>query len=163
MRVIDEDGKQIGILSKRDALEMANEADLDLVLLTNKTKPAIARIIDWNKYLYLENKKKKSSTIDRRNELKKMSFKIKISQNDLAVKIRKITKFLQEGHKVKISVILMRREIEHKDLAFELTSKIEEELSEFGVVEQQPQFSGRQLNMIIRSTYNRKNAEAKKA
>ncbi|MCY4010810.1 MAG: translation initiation factor IF-3 [Candidatus Saccharibacteria bacterium] len=154
LRVIDENGQSFGIVSKNEALKMAKESEADLVIVSPQSNPPVAKIIDWGKYTY-QNKKKKQKNLkannNRSTDLKQMRFGMKISENDLDVKLRKVSKFLEEGSKVKLFVVLRGRELEYKDLGFELAQKLIAKLEGIGIVEQEPRFSGRQINMLIRS------------
>lgn len=152
MRVIDENGNQIGVLSKSEALQMAYDQDLDLVEISPDANPPVAKIVDWGKYNYqrtkqLQKNKKSSKTL----EMKQMRFGLKISDHDLGVKLNKITDFLENGHKVKLVVFYRGREMAHKDLGFQLANKVIEILGDKIVVDQDPQLSGKQLTFVIRS------------
>ena len=160
MRVIDEDGNQLGILSRNEALQAAADRELDLVEISPDANPPVAKIVDWGKYNYqrtkqLQRNKRNTKTLD----LKQMRFGLKISEHDLGVKLRKVTDFLGEGHKVKITIFYRGRELAHKDLGFKLADKVISDLGETVVVDQTPQFAGKQLNFVIRSN----NAKAKNA
>lgn len=160
MRVIDEDGNQLGILSRNEALQAAVDRGLDLVEISPDAKPPVAKIVDWGKYNYqrtkqLQRNKRNAKTLD----LKQMRFGLKISEHDLGVKLRKVTDFLEEGHKVKITIFYRGRELAHKDLGFKLADKVISDLGETVVVDQTPQFAGKQLNFVIRSNH----AKAKNA
>lgn len=160
LRVIDADGRQLGILSKSEALAAAEQAGMDLVEVSPGANPPVARIVDWGKYNYQRTKQlQKNRKNARISEMKQMRVGLKIGDNDLAVKLRKVAGFLEAGHKVKIAVIYRGRELAHKDLGFKLADRIVAELGEDTVVDQPPQFAGRQLSFTIRS----KNAKAKNA
>lgn len=152
MRVIDEEGNQIGVLSKSEALQMAYDQDLDLVEISPEANPPVAKIVDWGKYNYqrtkqLQKNKKSSKTL----EMKQMRFGLKISDHDLGVKLNKITDFLENGHKVKLVVFYRGRELAHKDIGFQLANRVIEILGEKIVVDQNPQLSGKQLTFVVRS------------
>lgn len=152
MRVIDEEGNQIGVLSKSEALQMAYDQDLDLVEISPDANPPVAKIVDWGKFNYqrtkqLQKNKKSSKTL----EMKQMRFGLKISDHDLGVKLNKISDFLENGHKVKLVVFYRGRELAHKDLGFQLANKVIEILGEKIVVDQNPQLSGKQLTFVVRS------------
>jgi translation initiation factor IF-3 len=150
--VIDEDGKQLGILSKQEALQIAQERDLDLVEISPEADPPVCKIVDWGKYNYqrtkqLQKNRKTSKTL----EMKQMRFGLKIGQHDLAIKMGKVEKFLESGHKVKITLFYRGREQAHREIGFKLADKV---ISDFGdtiVVDQQPQLAGKQLSFVIRS------------
>jgi translation initiation factor IF-3 len=152
LRVIDEDGQQLGILSRNEALQLAQERDLDLVEISPNTDPPVAKIVDWGKYNYQRTKQlQKSRKNAKAAELKQMRFGLKISDHDLGVKLKKVTGFLDSGHKVKITVFYRGREMAHKDLGFKLAEKVITGFGESIIVDQQPQLAGKQLNFVIRS------------
>ncbi len=131
---------------------------MDLVEVSPEAKPPVAKIVDWGKYNYQRTKQlQKSRRNSRSLEMKQMRVGLKIGDHDLAVKLRKVEAFLEAGHKVKITVIYRGRELAHKDLGFKLAERITAELGDNIIVDQDPQFAGRQLNFVIRS----KNAKAK--
>jgi len=157
LRVIDSDGKQLGVLSRAEALRMAQDQELDLVEISADANPPVVKIIDWGKYNYQRTKQQQKN---KRNskvlEVKQMRLGLKIGEHDMQVKLGKVEKFLEVGHKVKITVFYRGRELAHKDLGFKLAEKI---LSNFGdrvVVDQQPQLAGKQLSFVIRSNTNAK-------
>ena len=154
MRVIDEDGNQLGILSRNEALQTAADRGLDLVEISPDANPPVVKVVDWGKYNYqrtkqLQRNKRNTKTLD----LKQMRFGLKISEHDLGVKLRKVTDFLEEGHKVKITIFYRGRELAHKELGFKLADKVISDLGESVVVDQTPQFAGKQLNFVIRSNH----------
>ncbi|MCA9331125.1 translation initiation factor IF-3, partial [Candidatus Saccharibacteria bacterium] len=101
LRVIDEDGQQLGVLSKREALELAAQRELDLVEVSPNADPPVAKIVDWGKYNYQRTKQlQKQKRNAKASELKQMRFGLKIGDHDLDVKLKKVTGFLDEGHKV---------------------------------------------------------------
>jgi translation initiation factor IF-3 len=159
LRVIGEDGRQLGILSKAEALKAAEDEGKDLVEVSPDANPPVAKIVDWGKYNYQRTKQlQKSRSKAKPLDLKQMRFGLKISEHDLSVKLRKVEQFLEAGHKVKITVIYRGRELAHKELGFQLAEKVIEQLGDDISVDQAPQFAGRQLNFVIRSI---KNAKAK--
>lgn len=131
---------------------------MDLVEVSPEANPPVAKIVDWGKYNYQRTKQlQKSRKSSKPLDLKQMRIGLKISQHDLEVKLRKVTGFLEAGHKVKIAVIYRGRELAHKELGFKLAERIIDILGEAINVDQQPQFAGRQLTFVIRSV----NAKAK--
>lgn len=113
----------------------------------------MARIIDWGKYNYQRTKlAQKSRKKAKSPDLKQMRFGLKISQHDLEVKLRKVTEFLDAGHKVRIAVIYRGREMAHRDLGYKLADRVKELLGESIVVDSEPQFAGRQLSFVIRKS-----------
>ena len=132
-------------------MSAARAADLDLVEISPDASPPVCKIIDWGKYSYqktkqLQKNKRSAKTFD----VKQMRFGLKISDNDLEVKRRKITEFLEEGHKVKIMVVYRGRELAHKEIGFKLADRIIESFGETIAVDQNPQFAGKQLGFVIR-------------
>lgn len=130
------------------------DRELDLVEISPDANPPVAKIVDWGKYNYqrtkqLQRNKKSAKSLD----LKQMRFGLKISDHDLGVKLRKVTDFLQEGHKVKITIFYRGRELAHRDIGFKLADKVINQLGETTVVDQTPQFAGKQLNFVIRSNH----------
>ncbi|HJQ07850.1 MAG TPA: translation initiation factor IF-3 [Candidatus Saccharimonadales bacterium] len=152
MRVIDEEGKQLGILTRSEALQMATDRELDLVEISPDANPPVVKIIDWGKYNYQRTKQmQKNKRNAKALELKQMRFGLKISEHDLGVKLRKVSDFLENGHKVKITIFYRGRELAHKDLGFKLADKVINDFGDTIVVDQTPEFAGKQLNFVIRS------------
>ena len=157
LRVVDEDGQQIGVLSRAEALQMASDRELDLVEISPNANPPVAKIIDWGKYNYQKTKQlQKSKRNAKALEIKQMRFGLKISEHDLDVKLNKVTKFLESGHKVKIIIFYRGRELAHKDIGFTLANRVIEKFGDQIVVDQQPQLAGKQLIFVIRSNSNAK-------
>lgn len=149
--MIGDDGRQLGVLSRAEALNAANEAGLDLVEVSPETKPPVAKIIDWGKYNYQKTKQlQKSRQKSRPLDLKEMRMGLKIGDHDLSVKLRKVSEFLEAGHKVKITIIYRGRELAHKEMGFRLAERVKNELGETILIDQEPQFAGRQINFVIR-------------
>jgi translation initiation factor IF-3 len=157
LRVIDQDGKQLGILTRGEALRAAQEQELDLVEISADAKPPVAKIIDWGKYNYQRTKQQqKNKRTSKALEVKQMRLGLKIGEHDQAVKLGKVAKFLEVGHKVKITVFFRGRELAHKDLGFKLADKIIADFGDTIVLDQQPQLAGKQLSFVIRSNPNAK-------
>lgn len=136
----------------RDALNAAREAELDLVEISPDANPPVAKIIDWGKYQYQKMKdQQRSRRATKAVDLKQMRFGLKIGTGDLDVKLRKVRKFLADGHKVRLQVVYKGREMAHKEIGFELIDKITGQLEEEAIVEQKPQMAGRNLSVVIRS------------
>lgn len=152
LRVIGPDGDQLGILSRTEALKIAEDAGVDLVEISPNADPPVVKVIDWGKYQYqkmkeLQKSRKNSKTV----ELKQMRMGLKIGANDLEIKLRKIREFLAEGHKVKILVVFRGREMAHQELGYVMIDRIAASLEEYAIVEQKPQMAGRNLSIVIRS------------
>jgi translation initiation factor IF-3 len=156
--VVGEDGRQLGVLSRAEALQAAEAAGMDLVEVSPEANPPVAKIVDWGKYNYQRTKQlQKSRRSSKPLEMKQMRVGLKISEHDLGVKLRKVSEFLEAGHKVKITVIYRGRELAHKELGFKMAERIRGILGETILVDQEPQFAGRQLNFVVRNN----NAKAK--
>lgn len=157
MRVISEDGSQLGVLSRREAIDAAKAAELDLVEVSPNANPPVCKIVDWGKYNYQQTKQaQKNKRTAKTSEIKQMRFGLKISDHDLGVKARKIQEFLDEGNKVKIMVVYRGRELAHRDIGFKLADKIVALFGEKISVDQTPQFAGKQLSFQIRPNQNYK-------
>lgn len=153
LRVIDEDGKQLGILTKREALELAEERDLDLVEISPDAKPPVAKIVDWGKYKYQKTKQQQKNRKSTKSfELKQVRMGLKISDHDLGIKLDRARKFLQAGHKVRITLVYRGREQAHKEIGFQLAQKIIDSFGNDIAVDSPPQLAGKQLNFVVRWT-----------
>ena len=131
-----------------------------MVEISPNAKPPVAKIIDWGKYNYQKTKQQqKNKRSAKAGELKQMRFGLKISDHDMSVKLRKVTSFIEDGNKVRLSVVFRGREMAHKEIGFQLMDKILDKMSEIAVVDQKPQFAGRQISTVIRSS----NAKVKKS
>lgn len=152
LRVIGENGEQLGILTRAEALEQARQANLDLVEISPGANPPVAKIIDWGKYQYQKMKEQqKNRKKAKSSEIKQMRMGLKIGKGDLEIKLRKIRAFLADGDKVKIQIFFRGREMAHQELGFKMMSEIEEMLSEVAVVEQNAQLAGRNISIVVRS------------
>ncbi|NQT66164.1 MAG: translation initiation factor IF-3 [Actinobacteria bacterium] len=150
VRLIAEDGNQIGIVPVKEALKAAVERDLDLVEISPKSDPPVCKIMDYGKYRYQleiseKLKKKKQSQII----IKEIKLRPKIDINDFNTKKRQIEKFLKSGHKVKITVMFRGREIVHKELGMNILNKLIEELKDKCVLELEPKVYGYNIITIL--------------
>ena len=153
VRVIGSNGEQLGIMSSREAQLLANEQGVDLVEIAANANPPVVKIIDWGKYQYQKMKeeaKNRKKAREKQSELKQMKFGLKISDNDLNIKVRKVRGFLEDGDRVKILVIFRGREMAHKELGNVLLDKIVAQLGDDVVVDGKPQMSGRNLSVQVR-------------
>ena len=141
-------------MTRQEALQAARDAELDLVEISPGAKPPVAKIINWGKYNYQKTKQlQKSKKNAKTSELKQMRFGLKISEHDMSVKLKKVSSFLEDGSKVRISVIFRGRELAHKEIGFALMDKIISTLGESAAVDQTPQFAGRQISAVVRSNH----------
>lgn len=139
-------------MTRQEALSAAEAAGLDLVEISPEARPPVVKIVDWGKYNYQRTKQLQKNRRNAKSlEVKQMRFGLKISDHDLGVKLRKITEFLDEGHKVKIAIVYRGRENAHRDLGFRLADRVIESFQETITVDQQPQLNGKQLIFTIRS------------
>ena len=140
-------------MSSRDAQLLARNQGVDLVEIAPSANPPVVKIIDWGKYQYQmmkEQAKNRKKAREKQSELKQMKIGLKISDNDLNIKIRKIKGFLEDGDRVKIMIIFRGREMAHKEIGEELLERVLELLSDVAIVDGKPQFSGRNLSIGIR-------------
>jgi len=150
VRLISEEGEQIGIVPVEKALSLANAADLDLVEVAPDAEPPVCRIMDYGKYKYkLEISEKERKKKQSQMTLKEIKIRPKINKNDFSIKERYIEKFLKEGHKVKITINFRGREIIHREIGENLASKIIEDLNGKFILEQAPKLEGFNITMVI--------------
>ncbi len=150
VRLIDEDGSQVGIISTREAMQKAYDKDLDLVEVAPDANPPVCRIMDYGKYKYKleisekEKKKKQTQVV-----VKEIKLRPKIDKNDLNTKKNHIRRFLKSGNKVKITVMFRGREIVHKQIAMDMLEAIIQDLEDVAVVEQAPKLEGYNMVMVL--------------
>ena len=149
IRVIDADGTQIGIMAPRDALQLAEEKELDLVLLNDKSDPPVCRVMDYDKFRYQQEKKSSAGTKSRSTTIKEVKMGYKIGEHDYQVRINQAKRFLSGGNKVKATVTLRGREVQHSNLAQELLNRMVQDLQEVAQIQQEPKREGRNLMMIL--------------
>lgn len=150
VRLVDADGEMQGVVKLDAALEMAEDAGLDLVEVSPNASPPVCKILDYGKYKYEQQKKanearKKQKTV----EVKEVKLTQRIEKNDYEVKMRNARRFLEDGNKVKVSMRFRGREMAHQNIGRELFSRMKEELVELCNVELEPKFEGRQMIMIL--------------
>ncbi len=162
--MIGEDGRQLGVLSRNEALAAAREAGLDLAEISPEANPPVAKIVDWGKYNYQRTKQlQKSKRGSKSLDMKQMRFGLKIGEHDLEVKLKKVGEFLIAGHKVKMTIVYRGREMAHRDLGFKMAERIIERMGDTIVVDSQPQMLGKQLHFVIRGSTRSKNAQTEDA
>lgn len=150
VRVIDEKGKQIGIIDLNQALKKAQQTGLDLVEIAPKADPPVCKIIDFKKFKYLESKKRQEEKKkSKKSDLKEVRLTLFIAENDLSFRMKKIEEFLKEGHKVKVNLMLRGRQVTKKDLAYDLFKKVIKRVGSFCKVEIEPRITGRRLEMTL--------------
>lgn len=151
VRLIDEHGENHGVVATLTALKMAQDADLDLVVISPNQEPPVAKILDYGKYRYeLEKKAKEAKKKQHTVELKEVKVRYKIDTHDYQVRIKNIKKFIAQGNKVKVVVMLRGREMQHANLAFELLNKFLADLEgEAMIIEKKPQLEGRNVTLFL--------------
>ncbi len=151
VRLIDQTGKNHGVVETSKALRMAYDADLDLVLVSPNQEPPVAKILNYGKYRYeLEKRAKEAKKKQHTVEVKEVKIRYKIDTHDYLVRVKNIQKFISQGNKVKIVVMLRGREMQHAHLAFELANRFIEDLkNEPLVVEKKPLLEGRNVTLYL--------------
>ncbi|MEH2373773.1 translation initiation factor IF-3 [Nostoc sp.] len=150
IRVIDTDGAQLGIMPPQEALQLAEEKEVDLVLISDKADPPVCRVMDYGKYKFEQEKKarearKKQHTAD----VKEVKMRYKIEEHDYNVRVKQAERFLKDGDKVKATVMFRGREIQHSDLAEDLLKRMATDLEPYGELQQAPKKEGRNMMMLI--------------
>ena len=150
VRVIHDDGEQAGVMSVRDALELAKGLRLDLVEVSPNAEPPVCRIMDYGKFVFEQNKKNQSAKRkQKQSQVKEIKFRPGTEDGDYQVKLRNLTRFLENGDKTKVTLRFRGREMAHQEIGAELLKRVRADLEEIGTVEQMPQMEGRQMIMVI--------------
>lgn len=148
--MIGADGSQVGIVPINEALDAAYEAELDLVEIAAEAEPPVCRIMDYGKHIF-EDKKQKAEARKKQKQIqvKEIKFRPVTEEGDYQVKLRNLKRFLEDGDKAKVTMRFRGREVAHQELAIKVLKRIEADLEEFGVVEQQPEMEGKQMIMVF--------------
>jgi translation initiation factor IF-3 len=150
VRVIGEDGKQIGVMRTEDALRMAQERDLDLVEVAPEARPPVCRILDYSKYRYEQSQKQKQARKHQQQiTVREIKFRPKIAEHDYATKKGHVERFLRHKDKVKITIMFRGREVTHPERGVMILDRLAEELRPLAVVEQRPTQDGRNMTMML--------------
>jgi translation initiation factor IF-3 len=150
LRLIGEDGQQIGIVKRDDALAYARERDLDLVEIAPEAKPPVCRVLDYSKYKYeQEQRRKQARKHQQQVTIREMKLRPKIATHDYETKKGHILRFLKDGSKVKVTIMFRGREVAHPERGEVLLRKLADEVSEFGTIEQEPSQEGRNMTMMM--------------
>ena len=156
LRVIDVDGSQLGILSSKEALELAYEKDMDLVKIAPQATPPVCRIMDYGKFCFEQSKREKEARKNQKViDIKEVRMSSTIDTNDFNTKVNQAVKFLKGGDKVKVSVRFRKRTVAHPEFGKELLEKFKENVSEFGVVDKPSKMEGRSLVMFVSPKNNK--------
>ena len=148
IRVIGADGSQLGIMAPQEALAIARRAGLDLLEVSPNAEPPVCRILDYGKYMYEESKKQKSHKVAT-VKVKEIKLRPMIEQNDFMTKIRNAEKFLFQGNKLKITLMMRGREMEFKDKAFDAVNRAIEDLKHIGHADSEPKLMGRNIGVSL--------------
>ncbi len=150
VRLIDQNGRNLGVVATDQALERAEGAGLDLVEISPGADPPVCKILDYGKFKYEDQKKKSEARKKQKTiEVKEIKMRPNIDQHDYDVKMRSIQRFLGEGDKVKVTMRFRGREMAHQELGLKVLDRVRDELDEIAKVEQFPKLEGRQMIMIV--------------
>ncbi len=150
VRLIDQQGKQVGVISRDEALEIARREGLDLVEVAPQANPPVCRLLDYGKFKYqMEKKRKKNRKKQSSDSLKEIRLSYKIGEHDLKIKVKKIEEFLREGHRVKLSIRFRGRENIYKEEGRKMLERIAKELKEIGRVETRPSIGDRKIEQFL--------------
>lgn len=150
VRCIGEDGEQFGIISSKEAFDLAVQYNLDLVLISPNANPPVCKIMDYGKYKYqIEKKQKEAKKKQRQIEIKEIKLSVQIAQNDIAYKVKHAREFLESGKHVKFRVFLKQREMSIQGVGLDLLSKIQEMLADVASVEKEAKLEGRYVNILF--------------
>ena len=150
MRLISESGEQLGVVSVREALAMAEEQDVDLVEISPTAKPPVCKLMDYGKYKYQQAKKRDEAKKNQKQvQIKEIKFRPGTDEGDYQIKMRNINRFLADGDKVKVTLRFRGREMAHQQLGAQLFERVKEDLAEVAQIESFPKMEGRQMVMMI--------------
>ncbi|KUK30944.1 MAG: Translation initiation factor IF-3 [Thermoanaerobacterales bacterium 50_218] len=148
--MIDSDGQQLGIVPLKEGLRIAMERGLDLVEVAPRAKPPVCRIMDYGKYKYEQSKKEREARKKQRViTVKELKLRPNIEEHDFQVKVRNALRFLQDGDKVKVTLMFRGREISHSDLGRNLCLKFYQCVQDYAVIEREPKIEGRNMVMVL--------------
>jgi len=150
VRLIDAEGQQIGIVTTREAMEKAAEDGYDLVEIVPTAEPPVCRLMDYGRFRFDQKKKlAEAKKKQKQVQIKEVKFRPGTDEGDYQVKLRNLTRFLNDGDKAKVTMRFRGREHAHRDLGLNLLRRVEGDLAEISTVEQQPQMEGRQMVMVL--------------
>jgi translation initiation factor IF-3 len=150
IRLIGADGNQVGVVRVREALEMAEEAGMDLVEIVPTAEPPVCRLMDYGKFRFDQKKKQNEAKKKQKQvQIKEIKFRPGTDEGDYQVKLRNLIRFLEEGDKAKVTMRFRGREHAHRELGLELLRRVENDLAPYSIVEQQPLMEGRQMVMVL--------------
>ena len=150
MRLIGVDNEPLGIVSSREAQYMADEAAVDLVEIAPTAQPPVCRLMDYGKFKYQEQKKAHEARQKQKIiQIKEVKFRPGTDEGDYKIKLRNLTRFLEEGDKTKVTLRFRGREMAHQEFGYRLLERVRDDLEEIGQVEQMPKLEGRQMVMMV--------------
>jgi translation initiation factor IF-3 len=150
VRLIDETGKQVGVMKTDEALRYAQQRDLDLVEVAPEARPPVCRVLDYSKYKYEQAQKQKAARKHQQQiTIREIKFRPKIAQHDYDTKKGHVERFLRNQDKVKVTIMFRGREVTHPERGERLLAQLADELAELAVVEQRPQQDGRNMTMLL--------------
>jgi len=150
VRLVAEDGEQLGIVSVADALRAAEERDVDLVEIAPLANPPVCKLMDYGKFRYREQKKAHEAKLKQKQiQIKEIKFRPRTDEGDYKIKLNKLVEFLEEGDKAKVTLRFRGREMAHQEFGKRVLERVKADLEEIGVVEQFPKMEGRQMVMVI--------------
>ena len=150
VRLISADGEQLGVMPTRQAMEMAEQAGLDLVKIAANAQPPVCKLMDYDKHRYEQSKRERDLRKNQRVvTLKEVQLSATIEENDVQTKFRNAVKFLQDGDKVKVSIRFRGRQIAHADIGMKIMQDFASRIEEYGTIERRPMLEGRHMIMIL--------------
>jgi translation initiation factor IF-3 len=153
VRLIDDAGEQIGIIDTKDAMRMAQEKTLDLVMVSPNTVPPVCRLLDYGKFRFeAQQQEKEARKRARSQEVKSIKLRVKIGDGDFETKLNHVKRFLKDGHKVKVTIMFRGRERTHPELGERLLTRVAQTLGEYALVESPALLAGMDMNMLVAPT-----------
>jgi translation initiation factor IF-3 len=163
VRLVAENGDQLGIVPTRDALKMAEERDVDLVEIAPTAQPPVCKLMDYGKFKYREQKKAHEAKLKQKQiHLKEIKFRPGTDEGDYQIKLRNLIRFLEEGDKVKVTLRFRGREMAHQEFGVRLLERVRNDLEPYALVEQFPKLEGRQMIMVLGPKKGKKKEDIKK-
>jgi translation initiation factor IF-3 len=151
--LVGPDGEQLGVKPLPEALSRAREQELDLVEVAPNANPPVCRIMDYGRYLYEQEQRRRQSKRKATNVvIKEMKFRPKIDEHDYTTKMKHVVRFLGEGNKVKLTIMFRGREMAHPELGMKILNRVAEDVADFAVVESAPRQDGRNMTMVLHPT-----------
>ena len=151
VRLLSPEGKQIGVVTRDEALRLAKEVGLDLVEISGSAIPPVCRILDFGKYMYEQSKRQKENKAKGTpsTKIKEVKFRVRVEEHDYMTKLRRAEEFLFKGSKVKISLMFRGREMEHKHLGLDVLKRAAKDLEHIAVLDAEPRLSGRHASTVV--------------